>query len=611
MKLIEYIVFITLAVSCICFAVIAVGAPPRVLVTGAIWLACLLVASFISAFIWHRKVDKPLRNIGCAVTLKENKSGTIKAFHEIKDLTELEATILPLLSDDIPEPAQDFLAEMTHEIKTPLNGVIGFISNLQDTPLNQQQKQFLKIISSSANSLMYVMNQILDYSKINAGKLELEDIAFDLKALLQDRCAIAEQIARSKNIKVYLVFPYDQPLVVRGDPNRLRQVLDNLLTNAVKFTHAGEICLEANANAIADRPDILSISFAVRDTGVGMSQKTLDSLFKPYRQADSSVARNYGGTGLGLCISASLVKLMGGKLNVRSVPQQGSTFFFNLSLARAKAVEQVRLTGPFTVKLPKSELRKNRALLVDDTPTNLFLLETVCQNAGLPYRTASNGQEAVDLAVMHKFDVVFMDIQMPVMDGYTAIRKLRSLPNTASSHIVALTASAYQEDIERALEAGATEFIPKPFEKNQLLMSIADALAITPEKIFASNDINPESEDDETIRHMHDFLREQYQMSLGEIKMTLAQTLVDWRPLLDNLKAYVKSGNIDQARQIFHKLKGQLASIGLLADANTASLINEALADSEDSQAVMQQTDDFIKRLSRIFKNLEQDITIA
>lgn len=611
MKLIEYIVFITLAVSCICFAVIAVGAPPRVLVTGAIWLACLLVASFISAFIWHRKVDKPLRNIGCAVTLKENKSGTIKAFHEIKDLTELEATILPLLRDDIPEPAQDFLAEMTHEIKTPLNGVIGFISNLQDTPLNQQQKQFLKIISSSANSLMYVMNQILDYSKINAGKLELEDIAFDLKALLQDRCAIAEQIARSKNIKVYLVFPYDQPLVVRGDPNRLRQVLDNLLTNAVKFTHAGEICLEANANAIADRPDILSISFAVRDTGVGMSQKTLDSLFKPYRQADSSVARNYGGTGLGLCISASLVKLMGGKLNVRSVPQQGSTFFFNLSLARAKAVEQVRLTGPFTVKLPKSELRKNRALLVDDTPTNLFLLETVCQNAGLPYRTASNGQEAVDLAVMHKFDVVFMDIQMPVMDGYTAIRKLRSLPNTASSHIVALTASAYQEDIERALEAGATEFIPKPFEKNQLLMSIADALAITPEKIFASNDINPESEDDETIRHMHDFLREQYQMSLGEIKMTLAQTLVDWRPLLDNLKAYVKSGNIDQARQIFHKLKGQLASIGLLADANTASLINEALADSEDSQAVMQQTDDFIKRLSRIFKNLEQDITIA
>lgn len=611
MKLIEYIVFITLAVSCICFAVIAVGAPPRVLVTGAIWLACLLVASFISAFIWHRKVDKPLRNIGCAVTLKENKSGTIKAFHEIKDLTELEATILPLLRDDIPEPAQDFLAEMTHEIKTPLNGVIGFISNLQDTPLNQQQKQFLKIISSSANSLMYVMNQILDYSKINAGKLELEDIAFDLKALLQDRCAIAEQIARSKNIKVYLVFPYDQPLVVRGDPNRLRQVLDNLLTNAVKFTHAGEICLEANANAIADRPDILSISFAVRDTGVGMSQKTLDSLFKPYRQADSSVARNYGGTGLGLCISASLVKLMGGKLNVRSVPQQGSTFFFNLSLARAKAVEQVRLTGPFTVKLPKSELRKNRALLVDDTPTNLFLLETVCQNAGLPYRTASNGQEAVDLAVMHKFDVVFMDIQMPVMDGYTAIRKLRSLPNTASSHIVALTASAYQEDIERALEAGATEFIPKPFEKNQLLMSIADALAITPEKIFASNDINPESEDDETIRHMHDFLREQYQMSLGEIKMTLAQTLVDWRPLLDNLKAYVKSGNIDQARQIFHKLKGQLASIGLLADANTASLINEALADSEDSQAVMQQTDDFIKRLSSIFKNLEQDITIA
>ncbi|MBP5639700.1 MAG: response regulator, partial [Victivallales bacterium] len=595
-----------------CAFIIVTAQSQMAMLLSILWLVALAAAATVGIIIWRRSISEPLQNISCMVTLAQSEENS-KKLQPPHDPEQLELAIKTLLNEKQNSGRTSLLAEMSHEIRTPLNGIIGFISNLNDTPLNQQQKQFLKIIDSSANSLLHVINQILDFAKLDSGSMELENVAFDLKALAQDRCTIAAQLAKSKNVKAYLVFPelQDNPqgTIVRGDPNRLRQVLDNLLSNATKFTSSGEICLEVNIEPTESGK--ASIRFAVRDTGIGMSPATIQKLFKPYRQADASVARTYGGTGLGLCISASLVKLMGGKLEVHSKLNEGSVFFFTLNLEIASPEEQVRLPGPFTIKLPKAELKKHRALLVDDTPTNLFLLETVCQNAGLPYRTAQNGQEAVDLCLMHKFDIIFMDIQMPVMDGYTAIRKIRQLPNTAMTHIVALTASAFQEDIDRALGAGSTEFIPKPFEKNQLLLCIADALAITPEKILLPQEDRQETEDEQIVRHMHEFMREQYQISLGEIKMTLAQTVADWRPLLDNLKAYCKSGNYSQAREILHKLKGQLSSIGLPQFAETAAVINEAIACNPENPDVQPQIDDLIQRLSTIFKTLEQDVTVV
>ncbi len=610
-------VIITLAstflLSIVCCGFIISSTPNTLaIIFSIIWLLALIAATATAVLVWQRNYSTPLRNISCMLTLAKADNGKKPSVQPSLTPSEMEQLLKNILQEKQSNNRTSLLAEMSHEIRTPLNGIIGFISNLNDTPLNQQQKQFLKIIDSSASSLLHVINQILDYAKLDAGSMELENVAFDLKALAQDRCTIASQLAKSKNVKAYLVFPdlddNPQATIVRGDPNRLRQVLDNLLSNAVKFTSNGEICLEVTITPNAEGKAV--IRFAVRDTGIGMSPATLQKLFKPYRQADASTARTHGGTGLGLCISASLVKLMGGRLDVHSKLNEGSVFFFTLVLDFATPEEQVRLPGPFTIKLPKAELKKHRALLVDDTPTNLFLLETVCQNAGLPYRTAQNGQEAVDLCLMHKFDIIFMDIQMPIMDGYTAIRKIRQLPNTAMTHIVALTASAFQEDIDRALGAGSTEFIPKPFEKNQLLMCIADALAITPEKILLPQEERQETEDEQTVRHMHEFMREQYQISLGEIKMTLAQTVADWRPLLDNLKAYCKSGNYEQAREILHKLKGQLSSIGLPQYAETAALINETIAVNPESPDVQPQVDALIQRLTAIFKTLEQDVTV-
>lgn len=505
---------------------------------------------------------------------------------------------------------EKFIATMSHEIRTPMNGLLGFLSSLKETQLSDQQRQYLKIIDSSAKGLVHVINEILDFTKLRAGKLTASEVTFDLRSFAEERVALARQSARGKPLKVNLLFHgAEEPVLMRSDPSLLRQILDNLLGNGVKFTERGEVALEIQVTPMDGGR--LSIDFAVRDSGIGMTQSEQDHLFKPYEQADISIARRYGGTGLGLTISHSLVELLGGRLQVKSSPGEGSCFYFTLQCAASKPEEQVHLSDLYHVKLPRTELKKHWALLVDDTLTNLFLLETICQSVGLPYRTAENGREALDLCRQQHFDLIFMDIQMPIMDGYTAIREIRKLPDAATTTIIALTASAYQEDVEKALGAGSTGFIPKPFERDQLLLCIAEALGITPERELRAADRElAESPEVATVRRMHDFMREQYQLSLGEIKMLLAQTLADWRPLLDNLGSYAQQGNEQETLALLHRLKGQLAAIGLLDHSEKTVTIMEAFREGrrEEGQTMILG---FIQSLTRIFKLLESDVTVA
>lgn len=505
---------------------------------------------------------------------------------------------------------EKFIATMSHEIRTPMNGLLGFLSSLKETQLSDQQRQYLKIIDSSAKGLVHVINEILDFTKLRAGKLTASEVTFDLRSFAEERVALARQSARGKPLKVNLLFHgAEEPVLMRTDPSLLRQILDNLLGNGVKFTERGEVALEIQVTPMDGGR--LSIDFAVRDSGIGMTQSEQDHLFKPYEQADISIARRYGGTGLGLTISHSLVELLGGRLQVKSSPGEGSCFYFTLQCAASKPEEQVHLSDLYHVKLPRTELKKHWVLLVDDTLTNLFLLETICQSVGLPYRTAENGREALDLCRQQHFDLIFMDIQMPIMDGYTAIREIRKLPDAATTTIIALTASAYQEDVEKALGAGSTGFIPKPFERDQLLLCIAEALGITPERELRAADRElAESPEVATVRRMHDFMREQYQLSLGEIKMLLAQTLADWRPLLDNLGSYAQQGNEQETLALLHRLKGQLAAIGLLDHSEKTVTIMEAFREGrrEEGQTMILG---FIQSLTRIFKLLESDVTVA
>ena len=500
-----------------------------------------------------------------------------------------------------------FLAAMSHEIRTPMNGVIGFLGNLRETPLNEQQRQYVRVIESSARSLLRVLNEILDFSKLTAGRMELEEVAFDLPGVAEDCVAMARQLVRGKPVKVVLETSGLEGGVIRGDPTRLRQILDNLLGNAAKFTERGEIRLRIEAVPLPD--ERLELRLAVHDTGIGIPPDRQRDLFKPFTQAEAGTTRKYGGTGLGLCIAAQLTELMGGRLSAESRPGEGSTFHFTLVSRLARAEEQVQLSGHYRILLPAGALRKFWALLVDDTPTNLFLMETICQSIGLPYRTASNGKEAVELAQTQRFDLIFMDIQMPIMDGYTAIREIRKLDHSGGTQIIALTASAFQEDVDRALGAGSTGFLAKPFERDHLLLCIAQHLDVHVERELREPLEAHDSREGMLVRQMYDFMREQYQISLGEIKMILAQSVADWRPLLDDLRVFGRRADWDEVRTLMHRLKGQLAAIGLPLFAERAGSVTAAIRAGQ-TEALRGEIEAFTAELSAVFVALEQEVTL-
>ena len=500
-----------------------------------------------------------------------------------------------------------FLAAMSHEIRTPMNGVIGFLGNLRETPLNEQQQQYVRVIESSARSLLRVLNEILDFSKLSAGRMELEEVAFDLPRLAEDCVAMARQLVRGKAVKVVLESSGLGAGIIRGDPTRLRQILDNLLGNAAKFTERGEIRLRLEATPLPD--ERLDLRLAVSDTGIGISPDRHRDLFKPFTQAEAGTTRKYGGTGLGLCIAASLTDLMGGRLSAESRPGEGSTFHFAFSTRLARAEEQVQLSGHYRIILPPGALRKFWALLVDDTPTNLFLMETICQSIGLPYRTATNGKEAVELAQRQPFDLIFMDIQMPIMDGYTAIREIRKLDHSGGTQIVALTASAFQEDVDRALGAGSTGFLAKPFERDQLLLCIAQHLDVHVDRELREPLEAHDTREGMLVRQMYDVMREQYQISLGEIKMILAQSVSDWRPLLDDLRVFGRRADWDGVGTIMHRLKGQLGAIGLPQFAERAGRVTAAIRAGQ-TEALRGEIETFTAELGAVFIAVEQEVTL-
>jgi CheY-like chemotaxis protein len=291
------------------------------------------------------------------------------------------------------------------------------------------------------------------------------------------------------------------------------------------------------------------------------------------------------------------------------VAGEGSCFEFTIELPTARPEEQVRLSDQFTIVIPPGALRQFWALLVDDTPTNLFLMETVCQSIGLPYRTARNGKEAVDLCRESHFDLVFMDIQMPVMDGYTAIREIRKLEDAQTTQIIALTASAFQEDVDRALGAGSTGFIAKPFERNHLLLTIAEHLGVAVERTLREMPETQEDETDVVVRRMYDFMQRRYQASLGEIKLVLAQTVSDWRPLLDDLRVFSKQGTWESVRAIMHRLKGQLGAIGLEEFSELAEAVNASLRKGE-TDGLVERIEQFVEELSEVFRRLEAEVTV-
>ncbi len=363
-----------------------------------------------------------------------------------------------------------FLATMSHEIRTPLNAVLGILGLLKETPLNAEQQRFVHTGRESGELLLTIINDILDFSKMEADRMKLEHTGFNLHRLLSQTIELIQHQANKKSLSLVLMLDQDLPVYVKGDPDRLRQILLNLINNAIKFTPTGGVTIKASATS--GEGDTIKLCCAVEDTGVGIGKEYHDSLFDKFTMADPSHSRTHEGTGLGLAICKRLVSLMHGSIDFSSEPGIGSTFYFDIQMELADRTECNAEPGSEEpVQLPAVN---TRILLAEDNPANQMVFKMILEYAGLQVDIVANGEEAVEAVRTIPYDIVLMDISMPLMDGMKATRIIRQLSGPENkTPIVAITAHALSGDKERFLAAGMNDFLNKPIDRTKVLQCIA------------------------------------------------------------------------------------------------------------------------------------------